>query len=132
MLALRRSRTRVVVAGCLVACLGAACQAPVPDRELRILTGGNPDNGPDRLRRHGCVACHTVSAMHDARGHVGPALDGVSRRAFIAGRLENTPRNLVRWVRDARGTVPGTAMPSLGVSDQDARDIAAYLYTLHD
>ncbi len=133
MLALTRCRSRAVVAACLTACLAsAACTWPAPDRELQILTGGNPDEGPQRLRQHGCIACHTVSRMHDARGRVGPALDGVGGRTFIAGRLENTPDNLVRWVRDARATVPGTAMPSLGVPDEDARDIAAYLYTLRD
>ena len=82
------------------------------------------------MRQHGCIACHTITQMHDARGRVGPALDAIGSRTFIAGRLENTPENLVHWVRDARRMVPGTAMPSLGVPEQDARDIAAYLYRL--
>ena len=44
--------------------------------------------------------------------------------------LRNSPANLVRWIRDPQGVVPGNAMPNMGVSDAEARDIAAYLYTL--
>lgn len=105
------------------------CHAPAPSRELTILTGGHPGRGPALLVRHGCVACHTVQDVPQARGRVGPVLDGLGGRPFLAGRLENTPDQLVRWLQDARRLVPGTAMPSLGVPDQDARDIAAYLYS---
>ena len=44
--------------------------------------------------------------------------------------LRNTPANLVRWIREPQAVVPGNAMPDMGVSEADARDIAAYLYTL--
>ena len=39
---------------------------------------------------------------------------------------------MVRWIRDAPSLSPGTAMPAMPVSDAQARDIAAYLYTLDD
>jgi cytochrome c1 len=61
---------------------------------------------------------------------VGPPLAGFARRRFIAGRVPNEPEELVKWIRHPQGIKPGTAMPDLGVSDQHARDIAAYLYTL--
>jgi cytochrome c1 len=60
---------------------------------------------------------------------VGPPLDGVGRRAVIAGMLENTPQNLAHWIRHPQSVVPGNAMPDLGLSRQDANDIAAYLYS---
>jgi cytochrome c1 len=44
--------------------------------------------------------------------------------------LPNTPENLVRWLRDPQKLNPRTAMPDLGVTERDAQDIAAYLYTL--
>ncbi len=41
--------------------------------------------------------------------------------------LPNTPENLVRWIQQPEQIRPGTAMPNLGISEDDARDIAAYL-----
>jgi len=48
----------------------------------------------------------------------------------LAGKLTNTPQNLIRWIRDPRGIEPSTAMPNMGVTEQAGRDIAAFLYTL--
>jgi cytochrome c1 len=67
-----------------------------------------------------------------AWNYVGPALDQMGERAYIAGVLPNTPDNMERWLRDPAAVKPGTAMPDLGVSEQDARDIAAFLRTLPD
>ena len=53
-----------------------------------------------------------------------------SRRTMIAGELPNSPDNLVRWIKDPELVEPGTAMPDLGLTDSEARDVAAYLYTL--
>jgi cytochrome c1 len=61
---------------------------------------------------------------------VGPPLDGIGGRVYIAGVLENSPDNMIRWIRDPRGVDPMTAMPPTGATERDARDIAAYLYTL--
>lgn len=49
---------------------------------------------------------------------------------MIAGELPNSPANLVRWIKDPKSVEPGTDMPDLGLTDQQARDVAAYLYTL--
>ena len=64
------------------------------------------------------------------RGLIGPRLDGVSQRYYIAGELPNTPGNLMLWIEHPRQVEPHTAMPEMGVTKQDSRDIAAYLYTL--
>jgi cytochrome c1 len=61
---------------------------------------------------------------------VGPPLIQWSRRAYLAGRLPNTPSDLVHWIVAPQAIEPGTAMPMLGVSVEEARNIAAYLYTL--
>jgi cytochrome c1 len=68
--------------------------------------------------------------MH-ANGMVGPPLVHFAHRTIIAGLLPNTPANLVRWVQYPQQVVPGNAMPNGGLDDQQARDVAAYLYTLH-
>ena len=54
----------------------------------------------------------------------------MAMRAFIAGVSPNTSHNMVRLLREPQRIVPHTAMPALGVTEQDARDIAAYLETL--
>lgn len=70
------------------------------------------------------------AAILVAVGAVGPPLPGVGRRTCVAGEVPNTPRFMVRWIENPQAIEPGTAMPNLGVSDAQARDIAAYLYTL--
>lgn len=92
--------------------------------------GGDPRRAPAEMSRYGCIACHVVPGVVGARGQVGPSLAGVATRSIIAGRLSNTPDNLIRWIRDPQGVTPGTVMPNMGVTEADARDIAAYLYTL--
>jgi cytochrome c len=37
---------------------------------------------------------------------------------------------MVRWLRQPQAVNPKSAMPDLGVSESDARDIAAFLSTL--
>jgi cytochrome c len=65
-----------------------------------------------------------------ADGLVGPPLAGIASRAYIGGVAPNTPENMVRWLMDPPALAPRTAMPNLGVAPSDARDMAAYLYTL--
>lgn len=93
------------------------------------LTGGDPHRGAARFAAYGCGACHSVSGVPGATGHVGPPLDGIGSRAIIAGELENRPDNLMRWIMNPQSVEPGVDMPNLGVSPADARDIAAFLYT---
>ena len=81
---------------------------------------------------NGCAGCHTIPGVPGAQGLVGPRLDGtLAQRVYIGGSLPNTPANLIRWLRASREVDPRTAMPSTHISEQDARDVAAYLYALH-
>jgi cytochrome c2 len=91
---------------------------------------GSVDRGHDLIERIGCGSCHTIPGIVDAVGLVGPPLDNIGRRGYLAGLLHNTPENMVRWLRHPQQIVPGNAMPDMGLSEEDARDIAAYLYTL--
>jgi cytochrome c1 len=61
---------------------------------------------------------------------VGPRPTDVAGRGALAASLPTSPENLVRWIRDPQGVEPGTAMPDTGISQEDARDVAAYLYRL--
>lgn len=97
-------------------------------REVEL--GGNAARGRRMIRSYGCGACHSVTGVVGANGRVGPPLSDVGGRAYIAGVLPNTPENLVRWIRYPQEVAPDTAMPNLGVTEADARDIATYLYRL--
>ena len=98
-------------------------------RQAAALTGGDPSRGPGLARAYGCVGCHTIPGVHEARGLVGPPLQGILERAYVAGVVANTADNLTAWIMHPRQFSPRTAMPDLGVSEQDARDLAAFLYT---
>lgn len=79
---------------------------------------------------HGCTACHAIPGIRGPRGVVGPSLDGLARRSFLAGQLPNNTEVLVAFLRNPAALVPQTGMPDVGLSDQEARDIAAFLFTL--
>jgi mono/diheme cytochrome c family protein len=96
----------------------------------RLASEGNPARGGELLGTYGCGTCHMVPGVSGAVGKVGAPLDQWAERHYIAGTLLNTPENLVEWIVDPQGVEPGTAMPDLGVSQREALDIAAYLFTL--
>jgi cytochrome c2 len=91
-------------------------------------TAGNPVAGKAAIAKYGCGSCHVIPGVERARGLVGPPLNDFAWRTYIAGRAYNTPENLQAWIRLPDSVEPGTAMPTLGVSPEDARNIAAYLY----
>jgi mono/diheme cytochrome c family protein len=91
---------------------------------------GRPERGEELMSRYGCGSCHLIPGVSWARGKTGPPLDRWAERHYIAGELLNTPRNLVAWIVDPQAIEPGTAMPGLGVSPEEALHVAAYLYTL--
>jgi len=104
----------------------AACQGKPPSADA--ITGGNPRHGLDAIQRYGCGACHRIDGVPGAYGKVGPTLQNIGERAYVAGKLPNTPENLETWIRFPQRISPQSAMPDLGVGEIDARDIAAYLY----
>lgn len=111
-------------------CFLPACEGGRDPNVYVVYTGGNASHGRQVIDQYRCGACHMIPGVHDANGMVGPPLIYFARRTFIAGELPNQPANLVRWIRSPKSVEPGTAMPELGLSEQDARDVAAYLYTL--
>lgn len=96
----------------------------------RHVAAADPQVGGELIQRYGCGGCHVIPGVPGAKGNVGPRLDHLSDKIYIAGVLPHSPQNLVLWIRDPRRVDPHTAMPDLGVGPREARDIAAYLYTL--
>lgn len=93
---------------------------------------GNPEEGRTALLQYGCIACHRIEGVTGPDAWVGPPLDNVGERKYIAGVLPNSRENLIRWIRNPQGIDPLTAMPDLGVTEKHARDIAAYLTPRED
>lgn len=95
-----------------------------------FVTGGDPALGADLLRGYTCGGCHVIPGVSAADGHVGPPLTDWASRSYIAGAVWNTPENLMRFIMDPAAIEPGTSMPDLDVREDQARHIAAYLFTL--
>lgn len=109
----------------LVACGSAAGGQPAV-----LVPGGDPAIGKADIERFGCISCHIVPGVRGPDAHVGPPLTAWAKRSYIAGAVPNDPANLVRWIMIPQAINPNTAMPPTGANETDARNMAAYLYTL--
>jgi cytochrome c len=108
----------------LAACSGQVNGLPEP----RIVDGASAETGRALIAGYGCGSCHNIPGVPGADAMAAPPLDRFYERSFIAGHLANNEANLIRWIQDPQAIDPGTAMPNLGVSQEEARHIAAYLY----
>jgi cytochrome c1 len=124
---------RLVGLGAILVVLTTTIVATMPVRQREsvavALVGADPSRAPALMRRFGCSGCHTISGIAGADGVVGGPLDDLRRRVFIAGVLPNNADNLVRWIYDPPAVNPRTAMPATGISADEARAVAAYLYS---
>ena len=99
-------------------------------REAETLTGGSVERGRSAIGKYGCAACHTIPGIEGATATVGPPLNNIAVRGILGGHLPNTPDNMVKWIQHPQAVDPKNVMPDLGITDQEARNISAYLYTL--
>lgn len=107
----------------------AGCGGPETPAHLRI-AGADAERGRAAIARYGCGTCHRVPGVKGAGGLVGAPLDAYAQRSLIAGQLPNRPAVLIAWLMDPPRLIPETGMPDMGVTERDARDMAAYLYSL--
>ena len=120
-----RIRLAAAAAATLLVC---GCQDV--DIDPQPMAGADAGGGRRTIERVGCGACHQIPGVAWPQGRVGPSLDGFAEQALIGGRFPNQPEVLARWVRDAPSLAPQTGMPAVPITEQEARDVAAYLYTL--
>lgn len=117
---------QVAVLACIVLAALAGCDGgPLRTPGAGIL--GDPVRGQALLATYHCGTCHSIPGVAASRAVVASSLEGFGRRSYIAGRVPNEPSQLARWIVDPAAVVPGTLMPAMGVSEADARDMAAYL-----
>ena len=122
--------TATALAASLAGC-GFGWDRCADEPQAVALVGADVARGKAAIGRYGCGSCHHIPGIVGAVAYVGPPLDGLSQRAYVAGVLPNTPNNLVTWIVNPQAVDNKTAMPYLGVTPGEARDIATYLYTLH-
>jgi cytochrome c2 len=127
-----RNMIRANAVTCLVLFAGASALAGCSDKadaRAAVATGGDAGRGRQLLVQYGCASCHTIEGVRSERGLVGPPLENIRQRAIIGGSLPNTPENLEQWIMHPQQFNPNSAMPDLGVTPTQARDITAYLYS---
>ena len=111
-----------------------AAQAWIEQRQALAqaewFTGGDSARAVAAMRDLGCGACHQIPGVRGAVGLVGPPLNHMASRSYIAGVMDNTPDNMILWLRWPQGVLPMSGMPNLGMTETQARDIAAYLLSL--
>lgn len=120
----------VVAAGVCLLAGTAGCDIDTPNHSAESASFERVQAGRELIHTYGCGECHVIPGVEGARGKVGPPLTGFGKHSMIAGKLENTPANLAYWIQHPEEIQPNTPMPDLGVKDNDARDIAAYLSQL--
>ncbi len=127
---MKASRTATPLAVLAPALTAGGCMSSRSDYGAVQIVGGDPHRGETLIRDIGCGACHSIPGIREADSFVGPPLTAWSRRTFIAGSIPNVPQNLMSFVANAHTLRPDGAMPDFDFSKQQARDVAAYLYTL--
>ena len=86
-------------------------------------------SAPILIIQYGCPTCHVIPGVPGAAGKVGPSLEDLAQRSYLAGSLQNSPDHLAAWIQHPQHFQPGTAMPEMGVTAQDANSIVRYLET---
>lgn len=84
------------------------------------------------IEQAGCAACHEIPGVTWPMGRLGPSLDGFDDIGLIAGAVPNTAENLAAFLRNAPAVKPGSTMPPIPITPDEARAAAAYLYGIDD
>jgi cytochrome c2 len=95
----------------------------------RAISGGDPDRAPDLIRRYGCGGCHTIPGIAGADGQVGPPLSDLIHRVYVGGVAINSPDQLTQWIVSPQKLSSRSAMPATGITEAEAREVVAYLYS---
>lgn len=111
--------------------LGLLACSHAGEQRAHNLVGGDSERGRVAIEKYGCGSCHSIKGIAAARSKVGPPLDAIAERSYVAGVIPNSPENMIRWIENPSAVDDKTAMPNMGVTPKDARDIATYLYSIY-
>jgi len=107
-----------------------ACEQPPQSRYT--FSAAQEQRGLTAITAAGCGACHVIPGIAWPQGRMGPSLQGFDDIGLIAGALPNSPENLAAFVRNAPQAKRGSTMPSMPLTQEESRDVAAYLYGIDD
>ena len=126
---LRTCLTTHLSTGALLVCaaLASGCAKEKPASRV---AGGDPERGRLLVQQYQCAACHYIPEVQGVNGDAGPSLETMGRMSYIAGSIPNQPENMIRFLQNPPAVKPGTLMPALGISEDEARHMAAFMYTL--
>jgi len=118
-----------LTAGTLLVCavLASGCTKEAPASRV---AGGDPERGRLLVQQYQCAACHFIPEVQGPNGDAGPSLQAMGRMSYIAGSIPNQPENMIRFLQNPPAVKPGTLMPALGISNEEARHMAAFMYSL--
>jgi len=109
----RRAVAAALVVPAILAVLAAAA-SPARSRDAR-----DADRGRRLFVEAGCHGCHAIGALGAA---LAPDLSRIGARYDAAW--------LAAWLRDPRARRPAGHMPLLELTDEQVRELAAFLATL--
>jgi cytochrome c len=126
---LRASLPTRLTTGALLcaAVLASGCAKEEPASRV---VGGDPERGRLLVQQYQCAACHFIPEVQGPNGDAGPSLQYMGRLSYIAGSIPNQPENMIRFLQNPPAVKPGTLMPALGITDDEARHMAAFMYSL--
>ena len=120
--------TRLTTAALL--CAAALASGCAKEEPASRVVGGDPERGRLLVQQYQCAACHFIPEVQGPNGDAGPSLQYMGRLSYIAGSIPNQPENMIRFLQNPPAVKPGTLMPALGISEDEARHMAAFMYTL--
>jgi len=108
-----------------------------PPEPALWLAGADAARGRELLDVKGCGLCHRMTGVAPLQGAmlpVGVTVSDIARAVRLAPDLRFTrdrwtPSSLVAWLVDPQKVKTDTPMPKMGLSDVEARSIAAYVLT---
>ncbi|MBC76941.1 MAG: cytochrome c class I [Halobacteriovoraceae bacterium] len=107
----------------------AGCQVKQVDT-LEVLPGATSIERGKRLTfSYGCAVCHEISGINDYPGNIGPSLVNWGKQKYIAGAVPNRMPELILWLKNPQAIQKNSAMPNLNMTEEEASDIATYLYS---
>ena len=109
----------------------AGCTKPQEKPEQVAKNGGGDEKrGRQLIDQYGCTSCHSIPGVEGPKGMIGPPLDHIASRPTLARKFPNTPETMMRWLQDPQAMDPQNAMPNLGITPADSRDITAFLFSI--
>jgi cytochrome c oxidase subunit 2 len=95
-----------------------------------FLTEGEAAAGLKVFKEQTCINCHTIAGA-STNVSIGPDLTHLaSRQTLGTGVLDNTPAGLTKWLQNPQAVKPGINMPFMKLSDQQIKELVAFLETL--